>query len=1438
MISTNVGCRRLPARRVLLSLTTILCSGLAVPAMAQVVAAPPLPTIETVDANGVDLSSGSLVLKGPSIAIGTAASGMSFSRAGTTFAGDSTRGTVTTNGSTSTVTLGAASEDFILSGGVYTPRIPYGSTLSLSSGIWTYTTRDGTVATFSTAMTAQVQRWTAAANITSLVRPNGEQLTYNYRQTTVCVDTPSGCQYATAIRQQSITSSLGWQLQLQYALDNAGNVVQLSSWFNMNKVVLFNLGTDYCSPQANGCTPAGAFQSLAISGTSYTDTAGRTTIWSSTAVRFPGHTSDDITFAYDGNNRVQSVTKAGVTTTYGYSDDTVNNVRTTTVTDALSHQWIYKFDLTNFLLKSRTDPLSRTTSQTYNASLQLYQVIAPEGNYVQYAYDSRGNRTSVTNVAKSGSGLANIVTSAVYPSSCSNAKTCNQPTSTTDANSNVTNYTYDANSGGVATVTLPAPTTGAVQPQTRFTYSPLQAYYKQSSGGSPAASGQNVYLPTAISQCQTLSSCAGAADEVKTTISYGPQTSGTANNLLPVSTASGDGTGALTATAAFTYDGYGNVLTVDGPLAGTADTTRYRYDTARQRIGVTSPNPGNGQPDRATRVTYNPDGQVLKQETGTVTDQSDGAWASFATAQTVDIGFDSYYRPITSKLSAGGSDYSLTQTSYDTLGRTSCTAVRMNIASYGSLPSSACTLATTGSNGPDRITKTSYDSASQPTLVQTAYGTADQANEKTASYTNNGELASVTDAQANTTTYEYDGFDRLVKTRYPSATAGAGTSSTTDYEQLVYDANSNVTSRRLRGYASDSSKHIDFTYDNLNRVTYKSPPSPEYGVGYSYDLLGRQTVVSRVADGVTDTFAYDALGRMLSDSQAFGSMTWQYDLAGNRTAQIWNDGFYVTYDHLVTGEVTAIRENGATSGGGVFATYSYDDLGRRTGISRGNGTTTSYGYDNASRLTSLSHDLTGSTYDLSLGFSYNPAGQIAGTTRSNDAYAWGGAANRNDASSVNGLNQVTSVGAGSLGYDARGNLTSTGSNSYTYNSQNLMASGPGATLYYDSLGRLAEYDTSVSTRFLYDGSHMAAEVANPSGAVTRRYVYGPGDDEPLVWYEGSGTTDRRWLHADERGSVVAVSNGSGVSIGTNTYDEYGVPGSANIGRFQYTGQAYLPTISMYYYKARIYSSRLGRFMQTDPIGYGAGMNSYGYVGGDPVNLMDPMGTAPCINGTEEPATGGCAGQGGFLHPAGTDSSGDIIVGSTPPGGEFWAIEMPYIPITLSPFWAPPTGFGPSDQGQGAWPQSTWSHRLCTAGNALADISNATGTVSTYLTGGGLVVMGAGAVTWQPEVIEFGGAMVKTGSVFGNISAGSEILSGVLQGPTGAGKANVINGGAALAFSLGMGRVFGANIPSGYRTVSQRASDKFAITMGNAGGGIISTVAALDPSLGAQTTKCP
>ena len=151
-----------------------------------------------------------------------------------------------------------------------------------------------------------------------------------------------------------------------------------------------------------------------------------------------------------------------------------------------------------------------------------------------------------------------------------------------------------------------------------------------------------------------------------------------------------------------------------------------------------------------------------------------------------------------------------------------------------------------------------------------------------------------------------------------------------------------------------------------------------------------------------------------------------------------------------------------------------------------------------------------------------------------------------------------------------------------------------ATLRYDPLGRLFE-STSQSgfiTRYHYDGDELVAEYDAASGAMLRRYVHGAGVDDPLLSFEGPtiAATAMRRLSTNHQGSITGISDTSAGTSKINAYDEWGIPAATNAtpaqgGRFAYTGQIWLPEIGMYYYKARIYSPTLGRFLQTDPIGY-------------------------------------------------------------------------------------------------------------------------------------------------------------------------------------------------------------------------------------------------------------
>jgi len=225
---------------------------------------------------------------------------------------------------------------------------------------------------------------------------------------------------------------------------------------------------------------------------------------------------------------------------------------------------------------------------------------------------------------------------------------------------------------------------------------------------------------------------------------------------------------------------------------------------------------------------------------------------------------------------------------------------------------------------------------------------------------------------------------------------------------------------------------------------------------------------------------------------------------------------------------------------------------------------------------------------------------------------------------VNGLNQYSAVNATGYQYDDNGNLTNDGATAYTYDAENRLVGASGAktaTLAYDPLGRL--YETSGAaganlTRYLYDGDELLIEY-NSAGTILRRYIHGAAVDDPLVWYEGAGTlaAARRHMFADHQGSIASLADSTGAALGINRYDDWGLPQGSNLGKFGYTGQLWIAELALYYYKARMLSPILGRFMQTDPVGYeGGGFNLYVYVANDPINWGDPTGLYECKPGID------------------------------------------------------------------------------------------------------------------------------------------------------------------------------------------------------------------------------
>jgi RHS repeat-associated protein len=920
-----------------------------------------------------------------------------------------------------------------------------------------------------------------------------------------------------------------------------------------------------------------------------------------------------VTFTYTGSTLTSVSNGMGRTLTFTYTSGRISNVA-----DGTGRSVNYTYDASNNLTVMQ-DPASKSTTFAYDLPGRMTKIFYPTNPtiaFVTNTYDSLGRVSvqsdangNVTNLFFAGS-RTEIDDPAGTPQTfyftprarvlaeidgfgfqtVNSYDGLDRVTQTTLPEGNGVAYTYDAKHNVLTATANPKPGSGLSPTTQVFTYDPT--YNK---------------VHTATDALQNT-----------TTFIYDP-TNGTlreidqpaVNGQVPKQT--------------FTYNGRGQVLTATDP---TGKVTQYTYHSTKEVMltrvddfgrlnlsqsfgydsvgnlnSVTDPN--NNQTAtiydamrRVQQVTapaslgvvkyvYDPDGHVLT----TTVDPGTSPHLNLATQTT--------WTPSFKKFTETDPSSNKTTYSYDALDRLQTTT-----------------------DAAQRVTTYGYDVLSRLNTVTNAAIQATPLVSRT--YTANGQLYTLTDANGHVTIYSYDGFDRLSTVTYADGST----------ETYGYDLNGNVLTRKTR-----SGNTIGFTYDPLNRIGTKTPQA-ELAVTYVYDLAGRLGSVSDISGSFI--YGYDTAGRNNSVTRPDSKVvSYQYDAAGNRIRLTWPDTYFVTYVYDALNRMTDVKESGTT----LLAHYGYDLASRRNALAYGNGASVAYGYFANSDLQTLTQSFVGSS--IAFTHDYNGVHQRKSVTVSDASFLYRPPTAASVSYTPNLINAYSNVAGASFAYDGNANLTSDGAFTYVYDTENRLLSatrgGHVNTYAYDALGRRAQKNVDgVVTNYLSEGSREIAEY-DGSGSLVTRTVYGPSIDEPVASVSAAG---KFYYHQDALGSVIATTNGSGALSASYSYGAYGESANVIAGGPRYTGRRFDPETGLYYYRARYYSPTLGRFLQTDPIGYQGGINLYAYVGNDALNSTDPSGNVVYVGGhVAFPAYGGLGG--GDLLPGTPNHLTIVLVPNNP-----------------------------------------------------------------------------------------------------------------------------------------------------------------------------------------------
>jgi RHS repeat-associated protein len=932
--------------------------------------------------------------------------------------------------------------------------------------------------------------------------------------------------------------------------------------------------------------------------TQHLDTGGATTGWTVTS-------ENDVREEYDADGRLMSQSdRAGVTHTVNYdaSGDRIASVvhsfgdhidfnydsygRLATISLPGGGSVTYQYQSTSTRLTGVTYPDSRSKTYHYeNGSwLDALTGITDESNtrFATYSYDG-SNRVTVSEHA----GGAERYQFA-YPSSTS--------TTVTDPLNTARTWTHGIVLGSARALTVSSkcstcPTASKSKsydangnPSTTVDFNDVETQRTYDLARNLETSRTEAY---GTPRARTITTQWHSTFRLPTQIDEpGKRTTFThdANGNLLTKTVLDTGT-SESRTWTYTYNGFGQVLTANGPRTDVSDVTTYTYYTCTtgyqcgQVQTVT-----NALGHLTTYNTYNAHGQPLTitDPNGVVTTLTYDARQRL-TSRTVgseQTAFD--YWPTGLIKKATLPDGSFLEYTYDAAHRLTeiedsegnrivytLDAIGNRTAENVYDPSNALTQTRTrvfntlnqlwkeiGAAGTAAVTTSfAYDSEGNQTGIN-----APLSRNTTQGYDELNRLQQVTDPLSGITQYGYNALDQLISvtdprskvTSYSYNTLGdltqqvsPDTGTTTD----TYDSGGNLaTSTDAR------SKTATYAYDALNRVT--SVTYPDQTIGYTYDSgtnqKGRLTQLTD-ASGST-SWSYDTQGRVLSRQQSMGvtkSLGYAYDSAGRLQTLTLPSGNTISYGYT-DGKLTSLTLNGSTTilsdvlyqpfgptrgwtwGNSTLAIREYDTDGKVTDIDSAGLKT--YSYDDAFRITGIT-DAGNSSLSQSYGYDLLDRITSAISTSLNQGWTYDANGNRlsqtgsaastySVSSTSNRLSSVSGALSRTYSYDNSGNTTGDGTATFTYNDAGRMLSATKAsvttTYALNALGQRVKKTTSgVSTYFVYDEAGHLVGEYNSAGNLIQETVW--LGDTPVATLRTSGLF---YIHTDHLNTPRRISRPS------------------------------------------------------------------------------------------------------------------------------------------------------------------------------------------------------------------------------------------------------------------------------------------------------------------------